>query len=438
MFDFYLTPFGFWYGFVFLILFSVGVQSAVRCYFFLKFTGAKQRKINYLLFALFDFMMFGLNLTVSPMSEFLISVISVASLFAFIQLLTRRSPSVSAFLSLLLIAVNILVESIITPLFSILIRALSVSQFVMTNISVFAIILLSISVFSLYTYFFKLDGGCNNKSLWLLSTPLLFICIVFRPFIAFSYTKMYRYGMAITETSFSDDIWFLIISLIAVATVGAILFSHKKVTEQFNLEKEAVMLNTQLSMHKSYVEEIKQRYDSTKRFRHDFNNHISVLGGLIKENDFVKAQHYLSRLTDCYEDMSLQLITGNTTLDILISEKLRLAKQFDIEVKADIDLSNKLGIDDFDLCAIFANALDNSIKACKSLEVNKKRIDITAKPINEFYIIDIINNFDEAHYEKGHGMGLTTIKMIAQKYRGYADVSIINNEFRLSIILPIS
>jgi sensor histidine kinase regulating citrate/malate metabolism len=93
-------------------------------------------------------------------------------------------------------------------------------------------------------------------------------------------------------------------------------------------------------------------------------------------------------------------------------------------------------IDDFDLCAVFSNALDNAIKACNSIKGKNKVLDITAKQNKDFLIIDMINTYEQGCVLKGTGIGLSVIKMIAEKYHGAVEIAEEGNIFRISMILP--
>lgn len=438
MIEYFSTPFGFWYGFVYMIVFSIGMQSAVQCFFLLKMTKIKQTPVYYVLYALVVYAMFFLGIVLPPIPEFLGSLLGVLSVFLFTRFILKQNLSVSIFSAFLLMTVNILSESIMTPLLSIFVRLHVTSETLLNNIGTFGFVILNIAVFCVYTKFFAIDETIKSKLLLILSAPLLFICLILRPYVALSYPNIFRYGQAINDTNLSDDIWFLAISIAAILTVSSILFAYKKLILQSKIENNAILLSTQIAAQKSYIDEVKQRYDATNRFRHDFKNHISILNGLIIEKDFSKASDYLSRFTDCYDDMTFQITTGNTTLDILLSEKLRIAKQHDITLKIDIDIGKKIKLDNFDLCTIFANAIDNAIKGASSADSENRIIDITAKQNRDFYIIDLINSFDEPNYEKGNGIGITTIKMIAEKYHGYVDISSNNKTFRLSILLPLA
>lgn len=438
MLEYFFTPFGFWYGFVYMVVFSLGIQAFVQCFFLLKMTEMKQAPIYYILYALVVYAMFFLGIALPPISEFSGSLLGVLSVFFFARFILKQITSVSVFLAFLVMTVNILVESILTPLLSIFVRMHVVSEIILTNINLWGSAVLSIAVFFTYTKLFAIDETIKSKLLWILSAPLLFICLILRPYIAISYPNIFRYGQAINDTSLSDDIWALVISAAALLTVSSILFAYKKLILQSKIENDAILLNTQIAAQKLYVEELKQRYDATGRFRHDLKNHISILSGLITEREFEKATDYIARFNDGYERMTFQISTGNMTLDILLSEKLYLAQQNDITLKVDIDIGGKVQLDNFDLCTIFANAIENAIKGAKSANKENRSIDITAKPNKGFYIIDIINGFDEINYEKGSGIGITTIKMISEKYNGYVDISSRDKTFRLSILLPLA
>ncbi len=62
--------------------------------------------------------------------------------------------------------------------------------------------------------------------------------------------------------------------------------------------------------------------------------------------------------------------------------------------------------------------------------------DITAKPNKGFFIIDMINTYERGRVPKGTEIGLSVIKMIAEKYQGAVEIAEEDNIFHISIILP--
>lgn len=108
-------------------------------------------------------------------------------------------------------------------------------------------------------------------------------------------------------------------------------------------------------------------------------------------------------------------------------------------------------IQENDLCSIFANALDNAIEACTKIDNElEKIIVVRVTYVNGFAIIKVtntkVNNIKftvekietSKHNKKIHGIGLSSIKYIASKYKGEVLVNYSKNEFILKIMIPIT
>ncbi len=71
-------------------------------------------------------------------------------------------------------------------------------------------------------------------------------------------------------------------------------------------------------MQKQYISEARQKYENTRTFRHDVNNHIKMLTNLIKNEEIKNANAYLMRFEDEAKDMSFEVFTGNAVIDVLL------------------------------------------------------------------------------------------------------------------------
>ena len=54
--------------------------------------------------------------------------------------------------------------------------------------------------------------------------------------------------------------------------------------------------------------------------------------------------------------------TGNKFLDIILNDKYKKALKYNISIDIDANLKLTNWIDDFDLCTLFGNLLDNAIE----------------------------------------------------------------------------
>ncbi len=74
------------------------------------------------------------------------------------------------------------------------------------------------------------------------------------------------------------------------------------------------------------IEEAKACYGRTKSFRHDIKNHIEVVKNLLLSGKLEEAVTYMGDLGDMAEKMSFPCSTNNLVVDILVGNKLGIAK----------------------------------------------------------------------------------------------------------------
>jgi len=196
------------------------------------------------------------------------------------------------------------------------------------------------------------------------------------------------------------------------------------------LEQEEHSLN-------QYVEEAKARYDRTKSLRHDIRNHIAVIKDLLRSGKLEEAVSYMEDLDDMAEKMSFPVSTNNPVVDILLGNKLGIAKSMGIEVDCSLLLPYPCGLRDIDICIVLSNALDNAIQACKSLDAGiGKQIHVSGRIQGDFLMMEVQNSFrGKGAFKKG--TGLSNVKKVAEKYNGVMGIETRENVFILHVLLVI-
>ena len=123
-------------------------------------------------------------------------------------------------------------------------------------------------------------------------------------------------------------------------------------------------------------------------------------------------------------------------VDILLGEKLKIAEADGIAAEVSALLPSPCGIDDFDLCVIFANALDNAIRACQAVE-GERSIRISGERQGDFYMLAFENTCSDEPLPPA-GTGLSNIKAVTEKYHGAMLTEKNERRFSLSALLNIS
>ncbi len=230
----------------------------------------------------------------------------------------------------------------------------------------------------------------------------------------------------------------LVMYFLGLASLFCILFSYKKLQQIFRLSTEISLLEQQEHSLNQYVEEAKTRYDETKSFRHDIRNHIAVVKKLLQGGKLEEAVSYIEDMDDMAEKMSFPCSTNNPVVDILVGNKLGIAKSMGIDVDCSLLLPYPCSLRDIDICIVLSNALDNAIQAVKNLGAGtEKYIRVSGRIQGDFLMMEIENSFrGKGAFKKG--TGLSNVKKVAEKYGGAMSIEIQENVFALHVLLIIS
>jgi sensor histidine kinase regulating citrate/malate metabolism len=230
----------------------------------------------------------------------------------------------------------------------------------------------------------------------------------------------------------------LAMHLLGLVSLFCILFSYKKLQQNFRLCTELSLLEQEEHSLNQYVEEAKTRYDRTKSFRHDIKNHIEVVKNLLQSGKLEEAVSYIEDMDDMAENMSFPCSTNNPVVDILVENKLGIAKSMGIDVDCSLLLPYPCGLKDIDICIILSNALDNAIQAVKRLDAGmEKYIQVSGRIQGDFLMMEVENSFHgKGAFKKG--TGLSNVKKVAEKYGGAMSIETQENKFVLHVLLILS
>ncbi len=202
----------------------------------------------------------------------------------------------------------------------------------------------------------------------------------------------------------------------------------------------------EMEVKQSLYEERFKEEERVRRIYHDMKNHFLVLQS--QANNSEESQKMITSLQKQISDYEDYVQTGNTFLDVILRDKMKAAKEADIDFHAEIDLSEGGFLDGLDVSTIFGNALDNAIEACGKLPDEERFITVRAGVECRNYLsIQIENSADrEACGENRvttkedtfwHGFGRRNIESSVEKYEGSCTYKQRDGIYTLSILIPI-
>ena len=202
-----------------------------------------------------------------------------------------------------------------------------------------------------------------------------------------------------------------------------------------------------MQYQKSYYQELENSQETVRRMRHDMKNHLGVAAMLLKDGHYEKAEEYLSGLNQEFAART-KTYCSDPVVNAVLNAKMQRAQEAGITCEYQVDLKEPLPIEDIDLCALFANTLDNAIEACMKIsETDRRRIVLKARCVNGNFSFEIENTKENAVTEKkgnfetdkedrhSHGIGLRSVRQIVQKYNGEIRIDYTAEIFRVTVFL---
>lgn len=212
-------------------------------------------------------------------------------------------------------------------------------------------------------------------------------------------------------------------------------------------------INLEQRRHEQYQAQIAgyktlcEQYSQTERLRHDMKNHIIALSGLLENKDFTKMGEYLKNMESNGRLDNGEIISGNKVVDALLYRKKTQAEQINALWECDVQIPKTCCINDFELCVLFSNVLDNAIEACEKLHGCADRfINIQAKSVKHCFLLEVKNSADTtSRPQKGstnkenpheHGLGLLNVNDVVRKYNGVMNTEVKDGGFTISLLIP--
>jgi sensor histidine kinase regulating citrate/malate metabolism len=258
------------------------------------------------------------------------------------------------------------------------------------------------------------------------------------------------YDMGSIKAVFQASFLKTSLPLVLMTTVMAlliILYSNTYMTEKERSDAYAKTIEEQYRQQLYYMENLEALIYKLKSERHDFNNHLGVIYGLLENGETDKATDYASQLIKTAEEYRNIVHLPYSMIRAMLNYKLSDAQKAGVELRLDIGVPEGLPLNEFDLTVILGNLLDNAVEACKCVDHDKQYIslDITYKP--DYLVIQIENPMKQDPILKGgvyrttkpdsddHGFGLSNIAYLVSRHNGLMKTEPTAGVFRVNIAL---
>lgn len=275
--------------------------------------------------------------------------------------------------------------------------------------------------------------------------PIAYWCILFSIPIGSIYILNTLFFLCEMSKDNNKQLPALLSSVLILGINFLVFFFYEKISDRLEYKKQ------QIELYKNHIKERKTASINIRNINHDINNHLICIKEYVERENWDYANKYIDELIRDEKSFgNVKVIhSGNIVVDALLNYKISIMEKLGIEMNSHIEIPEELSFSDADISVIIGNCIDNAIESVSKLKDEKAknvRIEIVCRKNN--LIFQISNPYSETIRQdkqgnfittkkdaKKHGIGLNSVKCIADKYNGLVTINSENNTFCVKVLL---
>jgi len=222
---------------------------------------------------------------------------------------------------------------------------------------------------------------------------------------------------------------------------------EKHKTEAIEAKSHAEQL---IELQKQQYLELADQLEVTRKTRHDMRHHLRTMKSMCASGDYGRLEEYINDISQTVEAPSYIKVCSNHAANALLSHYIERARAKGIALKIRLFIDDNICIKDADLCVLLGNAVENAFEACMEIPEHERFVHIvSSENAGRLYIVfgnsfdGKIDERDGKYYSRkrnyvSSGVGIDSIRAIAQKYGGSVRIDIEDKVFKLSVMLSLT
>ena len=310
-----------------------------------------------------------------------------------------------------------------------------VIEFVVWNLIFYGVsaLFLYFSIRLLHRTYRRKNEELSWREFIMLLTPAGTLLVV-RPII-YSYFELWMKGIenGSIKANIPGNIFRVVFCILSYVSIHVVIIFYQQIKDAKEEEYIRYSIDSQKREAREHIREIRLMYEKMRAMRHDLGNHMTIMMGLLESGEKDKASEYIEEWKAQFEEITPRIKTGNAITDVALSEYAERFEKAGIIFESNFLYPDDFGINEFDLCVILMNALQNAYEA--SVDLPDSRVVIVSCVRGSAFVLQVKNLVENkvcldpgcelprsSKEGEGHGYGLKNIRNIARKYNGDIEI----------------
>ena len=198
-------------------------------------------------------------------------------------------------------------------------------------------------------------------------------------------------------------------------------------------------LNRMMALKDKCISEQTQQYKfamnkerELRRFRHDYNAHMTAVSSLLADKDYDRLQEYIKNMGYFKEKFNL-VSTGNVITDAVFNQYKELCDRDNITFNFSGKFTEALNMAETDICVLFSNLMSNAYEAALKCEEHRRMIRTQILNGEDNIFVKISNSVSgetvfknglpvtDKHDRANHGFGVENMLEVIDRNDGHIE-----------------
>lgn len=279
--------------------------------------------------------------------------------------------------------------------------------------------------------FCERDLGKNKWALCLI--PIFFYC-------SFSSIAFFPHTLYEHPENILVSIFLMITMLVSYVVVLRYMDSETKQVEEY---WKNVMFESYIKGLESQSYLVEQSERNLKILRHDMRHYSMTIDSLLNQQEYDEIRNITGHIKEVVDENRIPRYCENLVVNTVLTTMAEQAQSFQIALLSDITITHEIPVNEYEFAMVLANLMENAMHSVKTLEPDKRSINVKVHCNAEHLLIDMENEcaqeifFDsttglpKSRRGKGHGLGMQSVQAFCDKLGGTIDCYCENNRFRI-------
>lgn len=227
-----------------------------------------------------------------------------------------------------------------------------------------------------------------------------------------------------------------------------IFYLYQSLVRFYSSRMNEQVFKQMLEVYSYQLDIVRESEERMKAMRHDIKHHILELSALARKSSNEEMEAYLNEMQEFMLNPKEYASTGNREIDGVLNYLLQKADTVLDQVDVQINIPENMCLNNFNICVILGNLVDNGVREASRSE--EKRLAIKIQVRQEVLFIFVENSYSGEVIEKKdklqttqkdpgiHGIGLENVKKVVAANGGEIKIEYTENRFYVHVLLYLS